>query len=543
MKKIIIVCLSEIALLIMVFSCLRPVLAHFNIYDEDLVKERNTIHVRMLDEPDNRSYGNEMRILYVKVNGKNLDLAAYDTEDWVWHGEWGYTLFTSGDHDFYIHIDEKLHTLDFCYIKQEGSGKCEIYLNDHLEKTPDMYSSKWKNANLFISFLSPGQMIFRGAEIWMLLSLLLFICVKAVRTWKYGSENTELKFGIGTFNLAKGLGIVLIVFVHAGLCVLTAEDIVSGSLILAVLFIFLTYGLIPAFFIMGGFGRKNKRVSAGVKTSLKEMLVPYAVISLIIGICFLLKANISSTYGFGELKKDIISLALMLIHDKDINGVFFRSIGPLWFTTSFALGSILFSLALAVKKEIVRYAVIVIMLILTGFLMSEDLAFFCITTGLMAALYMYAGHVIHEGKLLKNNGRKYAVILALILPVMLLAVLNGTSFAVSGNTMGNSFVLGVIVSILAAVIYIKVCVNFYVAFPGKFRVLGMIGRYSYPIFFAHALEYMIIPWRDIAEYLPENKAVRILIIFFLRSAVIALFTLIFLALSRIKKHKTEPVHT
>ena len=257
MKKIFVTGLAEIILLILVIACISPVLAWFNIYDEAAGKAHNTIHVRMLDEPDARSYGNEMRILYVKVNGKNLDLSAYDTSDWVWHGEWGYTLFTSGDHDYYIDVDERLHTLDFCFIRQEGSGKCEVYLNDHLEKRIDMFSSKWKNGNLFVTFLSKGQMIFRGVEIWILLSLLLYLFYKAFLLWKSKPGDEEIKIGLGTFNLTKGLGICFVVLIHSGLCVLTEADVISGSLILSVLFIFLTYGLMSAFFILGGFGRKK----------------------------------------------------------------------------------------------------------------------------------------------------------------------------------------------------------------------------------------------------------------------------------------------
>lgn len=535
MKKLIMPCLAEIILLILVCVCLHPVLGFFNIYSEENVGEQSVIHVRMLDEPDRRSYGNEMRILYVKVNGENLDLSAYDTEDWVWHGEWGYTLFTSGDHDFYIDVNEKIETLDFCYIKQEGSGKCEIYLNDRLEKKLDMFSSKWKNGNLFISFLSRGKMIFRGIEIWLLLSLLMFICYRAFKFWNSKTENNELKIGIGTFNLAKGLGIFLVVLVHAGLSVLTAEDLLSGSLILAVLFVFLTYGLMPAFFMLGGFGRKSKRVAAGILTNLKEMLIPYLVISFIIGICWLIKTKISSAYGLDELKKDVFSLAVMLIHDKDINGNFFRSIGPLWFTTSFAIGNILLLLVLWIRKDAVRYVILSMMLVTTWYLMSKDFAYFCITTGFMATLYMYVGHVIYKAKIIQNNRKIYAVILALIPPVLLLALINGTSFAVSGNAMGNSFVLGVVISTLAAVIYIKVCVNLNDSYPGQLKLFGLIGRYSYHIFFAHALEYMIIPWKDIAEFLPDIIVLRIFTVFVMRSAVVALLTAVFLTLSRLRK--------
>ena len=536
MKKTLLVCLTEIILLVIVFLSFRPVLRLFNIYGEQDAEEYSVIHVRMLDEPDRRSYGNEMRILYVKVNGEKLDLSKYDTEDWVWHGEWGYTLFTSGDHDFYINIDHKIEKLDFCYIKQEGSGKCEIYLNDHLEKVQDMYSSKWKNGNLFISFLSARQMFFRGLEIWILLSLLIFLGYRAFKLWNSGAED-EFKLGIGTFNLAKGLGICFVVMIHVGLCVLTEADLISGSLMLGVLFVFLTYGLMPAFFILGGFGRKTKRASAGILTNLKEMMIPYLIISLVIIICNAIKIYIDGSYEFIDFKKDLLSLAVMLIHDKDINGEFFRSIGPLWFTSSFALGNILLSAVFKIKTTAIRYIYLLILITAAGYLMSKDYAYFCITTGFMAAVYMYVGYLIYKDKRFLYNVKIHAVLVGLLPIVTLLALLNGTSFAISGNNMGNVFVLGFLISTLAALIYIRVCVSLNDSFLGKIKVFGLIGRYSYHIFFAHALEYMVIPWNRVAEYLPDNVVLKICMILVMRTAVISLLTFVFIKFSKVKNNK------
>ena len=533
MNKWIKICLAEIILLVAVLLCFRPVLGRFNIYDEKSSQDHNIIHVRMLDEPDKRSYGNEMRILYVKVNGRDLNLSDYDTEDWVWHGEWGYTLFTTGNHDFYIDIDEKINSMDFCYIRQEGSGKCEIYLNDRLLKKQDMFSSKWKNGNLFVSFLNEGAMIFRGIEIWILLSGVLFALYRSIVLWKKPQEGAEIRIGLGTFNIAKGLGIVLVVLIHSGLCVLTDADLLSGSLIVGALFVFFTYGLMPAFFILGGFGRKAKITAAGILNNLKEMLVPYVVIAAIIMICNTIKAYLAADYGFTDLKKDGISLAVMLIHDKDIKGEFYRTIGPLWFTTSFAIGSILVSFILK-AKGFLKYVVPIAVTAATWFLMSKDFAYFCITTGMMAALYMYVGNWIYKEKFFGDNKFVRAAVPVMIPIVILAALANGTSFAVSGNNMGNSFILGLIVSIAAAYIYIRVGIGLNDTFLSKVKIFGKIGWYSYHIFFAHALEYMIIPWNKLAEVLPDITALKIIIIFVLRCGVMAAFTAIFVALSRRK---------
>jgi hypothetical protein len=289
----------------------------------------------------------------------------------------------------------------------------------------------------------------------------------------------------------------------------------------------------PAFFILGGFGRKAKITAAGILNNLKEMLVPYVVIAAVIMICNTIKAYTAADYGFTDLKKDGISLAVMLIHDKDIKGEFYRTIGPLWFTTSFAIGSILVSFILK-AKGFLKYVVPIAATAATWFLMSKDFAYFCITTGMMAALYMYVGNWIYKEKFFGDNKLVRAAVPVMIPIVILAALANGTSFAVSGNNMGNSFILGLIVSIAAAYIYIRVGIGLNDTFLSKVKIFGKIGWYSYHIFFAHALEYMIIPWNKLAEVLPDITALKIIIIFVLRCGVIAAFTAIFVALSRRK---------
>ena len=81
-------------------------------------------------------------------------------------------------------------------------------------------------------------MIFRGLEIWILLSGLLYAIFSTVYRLRSQREGEELKIGIGTFNLAKGIGIFLVVLIHSGLSVLTDADLLSGSFIVGVLFVF-----------------------------------------------------------------------------------------------------------------------------------------------------------------------------------------------------------------------------------------------------------------------------------------------------------------
>ena len=154
--------------------------------------------------------------------------------------------------------------------------------------------------------------------------------------------------------------------------------------------------------------------------------------------------------------------------------------------------------------------------------------------GLMAALYMYAGYWIYKEKFLANRRFVHAAIPVMVPVVILSALANGTSFAISGNNMGNNFIFGLIISLVAAYLYIRLGVSMNNSFMRKVKIFGQIGRNSYHIFFAHALEYMIIPWDKLAEMLPCNVILKIILIFVTRCAVIAGISAGFIALSELK---------
>ena len=50
--------------------------------------EPATIRIKVLDESNKHSYGKEMRIVSLTINGEQLDLKDYANDDWIWHEEW-----------------------------------------------------------------------------------------------------------------------------------------------------------------------------------------------------------------------------------------------------------------------------------------------------------------------------------------------------------------------------------------------------------------------------------------------------------------------
>ena len=250
MKKSFVIIISEIIIILGICLFLRPVLELFNTYGQEEIWDKAVIHFQMGDNPDERSYGNEMRILYIEVNGIKYDLSAFETPDWVWHGEWGYLLYTDGERDFYVQVNEKIHNLDICCIKQEGGGRVRVYLDDKLIKDMNSYSGKWHNSHIHVSYLSRLEMVEKGIEVWILLTLLLLLSIRIVCYATGRTEKEKIKVGIGTFNFTKGLGIFIVVMIHSALCVLDNEDMASGSYIVAGCFLFFSYSLMSAFFLL-----------------------------------------------------------------------------------------------------------------------------------------------------------------------------------------------------------------------------------------------------------------------------------------------------
>ncbi|MBQ1194023.1 MAG: hypothetical protein IIX45_07920, partial [Lachnospiraceae bacterium] len=116
-KYLIFIICALLSLVITYFSS-EIILSKLNIHKFN--NESASIKIEMLDQSNKQSYGREMRIVSLTINGAKLNLADYANDDWVWHEEWGYILYQQGDSDFEINLNEPLRSFAMEYVEQEG---------------------------------------------------------------------------------------------------------------------------------------------------------------------------------------------------------------------------------------------------------------------------------------------------------------------------------------------------------------------------------------------------------------------------------------
>ena len=134
----------------------------------------NQVKISVSKEQPAHSGGRDMRIVFLKINGRKIDMSKYQNKDWVWHQEWGYTLYQSGDSDLIINSKDKITDFEMEYARQQASGNCTVSIGRSAIPIK-MYSSSWISNTITVKFLNRVQIIFAGTEIFLIILLVLSV--------------------------------------------------------------------------------------------------------------------------------------------------------------------------------------------------------------------------------------------------------------------------------------------------------------------------------------------------------------------------------
>ncbi len=508
---------------------------HF--YDKG--KEIHTISFHMSQENPKGSYGHEMRIVNLFINGNSVDLKQFENEDWVWHGEWGYILYQNGNNDFVIESDEPINTFKMEYVKQEGSGFCRIELGENTINL-NMYRRTWKNSLLKVYFQSALQKYISFADIYL---LSLFIVFLGYRILVYINKKDEVVGGIGSsltmFDFAKGMGMILIIFGHSTEDVITVNEITQNvnSAFMGVFGIGLLYSLMTMFFIASGYGFRKGDIKNVARIQLKYLLLPYWKVALGVTVVSLARVFLHATFNHKDLLFKVLPFALFSAHDGAILGVDIGSIGPIWYVVSLCFGWIILSLIFLIESQQIQFFLVGVCAVISFILNRFDVYLFCLAQIFAAVPMIFAGYFIRKNKIwTKETGAKRIAYILLAILFLAGAVYNGTSFAIAGNNFGNNPIVGLLVSILGGFFLLRIILTLNKPLKGKAGLIKKIGRESYLLFYIHAFEYLAIPWKQIMSGIALADWLRIFIIFVCRSILIWMILIAIKKIRIIKKH-------
>lgn len=321
------------------------------------------------------------------------------------------------------------------------------------------------------------------------------------------AEKKKVRIGLGTFDLIKGIAMLSVIFVHTQWRYDAQQFPLFNSLGL-IFAILLGSGAMPMFFLVSGFGFKEKPEKMVLKKTFSELLIPYIRAIPIFFFSYCALRYILFPTGWDLIKAAARGSCGYLLGIPRPGYIFENdsiSAGALWFFLALFIATNLLNIVLKIKNTAIQ-TITVILLVVAGYMLLKlDFLFYCIPQGLMALGFCYFGFMMKKRKLLERwmYSKWTYLILVPIWLLMLAATLTGKSTGFDMATGGFSPLeyLGAGCSGLFSMI-----ISIYLS---KFDLkwlewIGTIGRYSYWILYTHAIEMLAFPWYDLAVLNPNG---------------------------------------
>ena len=488
-------------------------------FDEDATR----ICIHMKDEIPKGSFAREMRLVNMEINEEEVALETYDNAGWVWHEEWGYTLYTDSKEDFVIDYNEPIKSIDFEYVKHEGSGIAEIYVGNTKIDEINMYRSRWYNFQKYYSFVSEKGFVFKYIEHTIFFMILLCTIYMIIRNILSKNENREygVSSSLGMFDAAKGISMVLIILGHS----IINTNKSAASVLLIMLACTVSAGLIPMFYIMSGYGFRGEKNISCIKKQLSYLLKPYIVVAVFTILFSVIKVVILSDYTVKDLGSLAFSFLTFSTIGGTIGGIATISVGPIWFCIELCIAWIILNFIFSFKNKKMIYTSVAIVVIAGALMEGLPYNIYGRTQFIPALFFIFVGYILREKKVFQKENKYTCLIYASVVVVNVLGIMiNGVANA-SSNYMGPYYILGVLTSACMGVVLLRL----YMILNGKIdmKLFKRIGRNTYDIIYIHNFEYLLIPWEKIVSHIQLPMMVKELIIFSLRCIMIyAIFKLV-----------------
>lgn len=337
---------------------------------------------------------------------------------------------------------------------------------------------------------------------------------------------------LGTFDFIKGFAMVCIVLGHTINLYHTEQSVVL-SVVPKVLRLF-GPGLIPAFFIISGYGFKEKSPKTMLRTTFTSLIIPYlwvaaafAVFCPVIHFMATRSLDASVRRGLGFA----VSMLLGNTKDRTLFGLYLPWWMPTWYLlTSFVSINVL-NFIVKIKKPVHQYFAVLASIVLGYGFFVLDLHLFCIAQGLMAVGFFYLGYTIKKQKYLARWIKNIPVY-ALLLVATILQVIWG-QFDLCSGTFRN-VVLDYIGSSCAGVLFMLVGIQLGRLEWWILQWVKQIGIYSYWIICIHSFEANALPWSQWAERMLNHQLLAFVIELALKTCFIAVICMVLKEISKYK---------
>lgn len=296
------------------------------------------------------------------------------------------------------------------------------------------------------------------------------------------------------FDLAKGLAMLAVVFVHSG----AAADYDTYPIVL------LRSVVVAVFFMASGFWLRKRKLKTGVRLAAKQLLIPYAVtLVIILAVGFLHRLLTHNLQNY----LDIFLLPVLK-----------RGAGPrtgaLWFLLATFWTWCMYYLLMRLKDARVRMLLVVLGAVVgMGLLPLHDYTYI-LPQSLLMLPYIYGGYWIREKGLFDK--RVPAWLLAVMsIPALVLAAFGKIDVIMDVADFG---ILNIAAQLLFGyvLIHVTLLIN---ARQWKWTEWIMeIGRHSMWVLCIHSIEMSVFPWDILWRFVDPNSIIGIAAHFVLRCA-------------------------
>ncbi len=338
--------------------------------------------------------------------------------------------------------------------------------------------------------------------------------------------------GLGYFNLARGLGMILVVLGHT-MNLYLAPSYNPSTGFFAGLGSVMGGGLMAAFFMISGFGFYKRSPGKCFSIQRKLLLFPYAIVAAAAIASKILLAVIRRR-SFMENGGELILTYLLGLNaegGRELWGIPVDSVGIFWFVLALFGGWIIYNSIKQLSSERMQL-ILTAGCVILGYVLTliSRVWPFCLPMVFLAVGYLRAGEVIKKRNLLerKLSWKWYACILACILI---------SGFFGQVNIVACIWRLG-LVDVLSTFAAGFLFLRLYALFmkrehTGKLvGILEEIGFHSIWIVCLHAYEKVIFPWYRLTNALAAWPVAGVLICFTARCAVMYILYRMVMSLHR-----------
>lgn len=310
---------------------------------------------------------------------------------------------------------------------------------------------------------------------------------------------SEVHTGLGHFNLARGIGMVLILLGHSMTPFAPAEEAALGAGSV------LGGGIMAMFFLISGFGFYSRSPKKCLSIYYRLLLKPYwmttAAILLTKLVLALVKQRPFSRHG-GELVLTYL-LGLNAEGGGSLWGIPIESVSIFWFILALFGGWNIYNGISRLKSRPLQFLLVTVCVV-TGYLLTllSKVWIFCLPMVLLSVGYLAAGNEIRRYNLLDRKLPVWSWILLLGISGVC-AVFGGVNLVACQWKLGLLDVAG---SFCVGFLLLRLYHRFMTRehHSTMIHLLETVGFHSLWIVFLHGYEKVIFPWYRLGAWMPDG---------------------------------------